>query len=430
MRLLPINVRHSQLTDDYKYFAQERCSMVQTLLQSDQAKHFSTPYGFAWLSTDNEALKAIKMAAQEKQALKPDFVVLVGIGGSSLGTRALYEALRHTLPPAPLFYHADTIDPIVTQQLLTIIEMHLQQGAIPLVVLVTKSGTTLETLVNAACILDLIKKYIPQPYSHYVVAITEKDSQLWQWAQQEKIMTLPVAVALSGRFSVFSAVGLFPLALMGIDIDQLCAGALVMQEWCLQTSDPDLNPAVRDALLLYTHYKEGRTIHNTFVFSPVLVGLAHWYSQLLAESIGKRYTVQKEEVNTGIVPITSVATNDLHAQFQLYMGGPDTMVTSFLQASSSPSPVVIPQHPLAGERAGKGIGQIQSAIFAGVIESYVKNKRPFVVYDFLAITPHLLGQWMQLKMLSTVYVAALFNVDAFDQPEVESYKQAARRFAS
>jgi glucose-6-phosphate isomerase len=235
---------------------------------------------------------------------------------------------------------------------------------------------------------------------------------------------------VGGRYSVFSAVGLFPLMLAGIDTEKLLKGARVMHDRCIK-KDVSENPALASAALVYLHSQKGVSISNTFFFNPYLESVGKWYRQLMGESIGKKYSIEGKEVNAGITPIVSVGSTDLHSMVQLYLGGPKNKFTTFVYAPGNSKEIVVPKDlvfpSLAEGLPGKELSEIMSAIFNGVKEAYKKNNLPFVEVVLEDTSEYTLGQFLQFKMFEIMYLARLFEVNAFDQPNVEDYKKETRR---
>ena len=371
---------------------------------------------FMNLPHDHTMHDYIMSVVEAKKALKPTLLLVIGIGGSNLGTLAVHEALHgiyyNQKNPALKFYCADTIDTQRARDLLFLVEQELKQNNSIIIALITKSGTTTETLINASLFVNLLKKYKPQNYAEYLVIITDQNSPLWHVGKQEQCAVLEIPTAVGGRYSVLSAVGLFPLGLLGVDIKKLCSGAREAR------SD---NAAI-SAALLFAHYSTGKNIHDTFLFGPDLGALGAWYRQLMGESLGK--------LHAGITPTVSLGTVDLHSVAQLYLGGPLDKFTTFV-TQTPPQELIIPATIFADLKpvgAGKSIGSLQKAIFNGVWAAYYKEHRPFVTFDLGVITPEVLGQFLYTKMLEIVFLAHLMKVNPFDQPQVELYKKEAQKF--
>lgn len=374
-----------------------------------------------------EIISSITTLAHEKQALQPTLLVVIGIGGSSLGALAVYEALYAQSNGIRLLC-ADTVDATLTQDLYEAVREELQQGGQVLLMIVSKSGKTTETLVNAALFVELLKEQRPQTYQDFVVVITDSGSPLWDIAETKGYAKLEIPQHIGGRFSVFTAAGLFPLAMAGIEIEQFCAGAEQAQRDTAQIDEK--NHAATSAAVLYHQYQAGKHIHDTFVFTPYLASFGAWYRQLLGESIGKRHNKQGNEVCVGITPTVSVGSNDLHSVAQLYLGGPYDKITTFVHLAGV-SLLKIPQNEFSVvdgvQLAGKSISVVQDAIFVGTCEAYVQDGRPFMHIELEDLHAFELGYLMQIKMFEIIYLGFLLDINVFDQPQVELYKKVTRQ---
>ena len=297
-------------------------------------------------------------------------VLILGIGGSSLGAKAVYSALRKKLTCEAVFI--ETIDPELPKLRFPLEEI--------LVVVISKSGKTLETKVN-----------LSRLFSRY--PILEKNTVYISSVLHEG-MFLPIPEKVGGRYSVFSAVGLFPLMMLGVDIFALLEGAMLARKDCL---DPDLrsNPAVLSASLAYTHYEMGKTIDVSFFFHSQLENLGKWWCQLTAESLGKD--------GKGVTPLNSIATQDLHSMLQLYLDGPKDKYTEFVYSETEFSREI-------------------AKMLEGVEVSYHKRDLPFSDVILDSLSEKELGYYMQYKMMETLYLAQLLGVNPFGQPAVEEYK--------
>lgn len=388
-----------------------------------------TPYIFASIPSDVSIIERVREVVEQKKILQPTVLLLIGIGGSSLGTRAVYEALHGTYysKKQPMrFLCADTIDVALTRDTYQLIEEELRNGGRVLLVVVSKSGKTTETLVNAALFFELIKQYFPQNYRDYVVIITDMHSPLWDLACKKRYAVLEIPKNVGGRFSVFSAVGLFPLAMLNVAIEGLLAGAQQATQQALSASTENISAI--SAAIVYAQYGAGKSIHDTFIFAPFLAQVGAWYRQLMGESIGKRYDKHNKEVLVGMTPTVSVGSNDLHSIVQLYLAGPYDKITTFVAIQESAS-LHIPENYFSRidiVSAGKSIAAVQQAIFEGTRTAYLQDQRPFVTVQLEERSAFELGQFLQMKMFEIVWLGYLLDINVFDQPQVELYKKVTR----
>lgn len=417
IELHPVVPTQSDYATDMIY---DELARIQQALE----KGYETPYGSLYSVIDKEALGTAEQLCKKLQALSPSLLMLVGIGGSNMGTLALLHALgkKSTLE----FACADTIDDRYTSALIRQFRQTLAQGKRVILCIVTKSGTTPETAINGALFLEVLKEYHPHDYAQYVVTITDEGSPLYLTAQKEGYATLVIPQQVGGRYSVFTVVGLLPLALMGIDIRALCKGGARGLKAALAKGN--INEVAHNTRALYLHYKGGYVIHNVFVFSPYLVLLAHWYKQLIGESLGKQHTTAGELAEVGFTPVVSLGTTDLHSVAQLYLAGPRNTFTTFLFFEDEQAELQVPKNLLSALVPGmahRSVTEVKSAIVQGTIAAYNKQKRPSLVQG-VEHTEESLGAFMIQKMVETMLLGRLFDINPFDQPAVELYKEETR----
>lgn len=347
-----------------------------------------------------------------------------------MGTLAVEQALRgvyaNTTRQGIAFYCADTIDTDQTYQLCAIARDFLENGREIVLNIVSKSGTTTETLVNASIFVDLLRSYRPETYHDWVVITSDEGSPLMEYAEQHDVTSLTIPQQLGGRFSVLSAVGMFPLALLGVDIDALQAGAREATQACLE--DHEENPAMLSAIILYQHYAHGRNIHDTFLFAPGLRCVGEWYRQLMGESIGKKKGKDDQTIRVGITPTVSVGTLDLHSVAQLYLAGPYDKFTTFVYTKQHSNGVTIPDAGFVHKLpvSGRSVAEVKDAVLKGVKRAYQGEDRPYVSLAMADTSETSLGQLLQFKMFEIVYLGILLQINPFDQPQVELYKQETR----
>lgn len=372
------------------------------------------------LPFDRTLLREVKAQVLRMGSSVQD-VVIVGIGGSSLGAQAVYEALVTTRVLKRMHF-LDTVSPVklreVTEQLL----VHKSERAY-VVCVISKSGTTTETVANAMALEAALKRKHPRCLERFV-AITDEGSCLWGRAKDMDIPVLAIPTSVGGRYSVMSAVGLFPLSLVGVDVRALVRGAKK------SVQDNTQDGAQISAAITHHFWKRGRTIKDTFVFNPELETLGKWERQLVAESLGKRHHLDGKEVRAGITPTVSVGSVDLHSMAQLYIGGPHDKISTFVHAPWSRD-IHTPSHSsfdgLVDDVASASFNDMMNAMRLGTEAAYRKNDHPYTEIMFERLSEQELGYYLQFRMLETMYLGKLMRVNAFDQPAVEEYKAVTRR---
>jgi glucose-6-phosphate isomerase len=226
---------------------------------------------------------------------------------------------------------------------------------------------------------------------------------------------------VGGRYSVFSAVGIVPLTLLGLDVSALHEGARAAIQASLR---PHRNPALELAAALAEHYARGVRVHDFFAFHSELETLGKWHRQLLAESVGK--TREHDHERIGFHASVVIGSTDLHSVGQLIFGGPRNRFATFVTVPSlwrdeTPIPA---DGPFAAEAlTGNAVGAIPRAIFEGTARAYSAQGLPYASIELADCTERELGACMGLSMVSVMLLGKFLGVNVFDQPAVELYKQ-------
>lgn len=359
-----------------------------------------------------------------------NFVVL-GIGGSALGPIAVQQALNHLqyndLPRekrgGPRLFVLDNVDPERMAAVLDVIDVKKTVFNV-----ITKSGSTSETMSQLLIVTELLKKNVGQDISRHLVATTDKaKGNLIRIAKQENLTTFIVPDGVGGRFSELCPVGLLAAAVCGIDIQELLAGAAYMDALTGE-KEPLRNPACVLGALQVLAMKKGMNIHVMMPYADSLKYISDWYAQLWAESLGKKYGRNGAEVHTGQTPVKALGVTDQHSQVQLYTEGPFDKVVTFLTVEKYRCVTVIPEgyadipdvHFLSGHTHNELIAAEQAAT------AYALSKSGHVNYAITMpeVNPFTVGELLYLFEVATAYAGELLNIDAFDQPGVEEGKKA------
>ena len=230
--------------------------------------------------------------------------------------------------------------------------------------MISKSGGTTETIANFEVLLDIYRQIRPHDWHELIVVTTGYKSKFWDAAQSLGIDTLVLQDNVGGRYSVLSAVGLFPLGLGHIDIVSLLNGARVARDTYIKAKG-EKNAPLLSAATLFAAQKKKKSIHDTFLFAKDLMYLGNWYRQLMGESIGKEHDRDKKQVFAGMNPTTSVGSVDLHSVAQLYLGGPADKITTFVTLDDWPFDVEVPTTsvlpPMVEDMRGKTFSQVDAS---------------------------------------------------------------------
>ena len=375
--------------------------------------------GFWSLPADAE-VRDPAIALGEELARRWENVVVLGIGGSSLGAKAVISALggpfhnlksREERKGARVFF-PDNSDPATFASLLGILDLSKT-----CFLAITKSGGTAETLSQ----LLVVRERLGAKAKEQVVAVTDPASgALRKIAEAEGWRTLPVPPKVGGRFSVLTAVGLVPIAAAGLDARGLCAGADAMRRRC---EEPALrrNPAY---LLAGLHHlfdtKKGRDVHVLFPYADALRDVGDWYVQLWAESLGK-------DDRTGPTPIRAVGATDQHSMLQLLMEGPQDKLVTFVAVDRPAADLELPaawtDHDALAYLGGKKMSQLIEAERVGTAAALAQAGRPSLTLRMERIDAGGVGELLFLWEAATAFAGFLYGVDPFDQPGVEISKK-------
>lgn len=373
-----------------------------------------------------------------------DRVVILGIGGSYLAARALFEALRpqhHNELPAEarlniprISFAGNHVDNDALQELLdllqnTCVDPDLRQERWGMIV-ISKSGGTLETALAYRVLRKEMADYygLHSPYlKQLTIPITGASGKLQALLRAEgftdrDFFTIPDDVG--GRYSVFTPVGLVPAAVMGLDVRALLLGAAAMTRRFLE--EPfDQNPVLQFAAVNYlmaaVHHKSTRVLS---VWSQKLEALGLWYDQLLSESLGKQ--------GQGATPITTVQTRDLHARGQQHQeGSRDKIINNLVVTNPRTQALRVgmadnDQDEL-NQFSRKSVPDILKAAFDGTNQAYHDVARPTANILVPQLTEHTMGQLLQMLMLATVVEGRLLGINPYGQPGVEAYKRNMKR---
>lgn len=350
-------------------------------------------------------------------------VFLVGIGGSSLGTDAVFRAVSARGSDVVLTIFDTVSDARILRAVRMLAERKIPKDKVAIVI-ISKSGSTTETITNSALLLSALEKHYSDTMVSRTVVITDDGSALDTLAQDIGYEVFHLPHAIGGRYSVFSNVGIIPLTLLRVDVDAFLRGAHEKIDALLLDGNTD---AIHVAHLLARTRVRGITTLDTFVFDSPLKAYAEWRRQLLAESLGKSVDKKGAEGVFGPLPTVSTAA-DLHSVAQLYLSGARCIHTDFITLKTY-GDTTIPLHPLLKVipyLEGKTTTDVSEALVRGVLEAYKDQKLSYSEYCLEAINEYEIGALMASNMLETMYAASCMNVDAFNQPNVELYKTKTR----
>ena len=388
-----------------------------------------------WLNAGNHAQLAEALMAYAKTTHgKYDDLVVLGIGGSSLGGLALLKALLHPYwnnlstearKGYPRFHFVDNVDGDVLSGLLDVLDLNRT-----LVNVVSKSGTTAETMAAFMLLKNRLEGVLANPETqlkqHLVFTTDNNKGILRELATELDVTSFEVPDDVGGRFSVFSAVGMLPAAICGLDVVEFQRG---IQAYEPVAANPNLleNPVAQNALYQMLFYQAGKPISVLMPYSTRLAFVADWYVQLWAESLGKAQNLRGETVNVGPTPVKAVGATDQHSQIQLYNEGPFDKVVTFIALDEPDTNLVIPDSlpsvSALGYLANQSFHKLLSSEFLATKASLKRNQRPNCTITLPKLDSFYFAQLLYALEVQTALAGAFLGIDPFNQPGVELGKQ-------
>jgi glucose-6-phosphate isomerase len=371
---------------------------------------------------DAARLQALEDAARGGRE-DSEVCVVVGIGGSYLGARAVLDALGGVSPGSPEILFAGT--GLCASALRPVLDA--VAGRDFRLVVISKSGTTLEPAVSFRILRGLLQeRYGAAGAAARIDAVTDGSrGALRRMADENGWRSWVIPRDVGGRFSVLTPVGLLPLAMAGLDIRALVSGAADMREAC-RSDDLRANPAHLYAATRYALYERGFHTEVLATFHSGLATIGEWWKQLYGESEGKD--------GKGIFPASTVYTTDLHSLGQYVQDGRRDLLETFLVVRRDEPAITVPPDPggAAGQDGldylvGERLDTINWKAFEGTREAHGEGGVPCLSLSLDAITPGAVGALLYMFEKGVAVGGRLLGVNPFDQPGVEAYKRAMFR---
>jgi len=347
------------------------------------------------------------------KTVKQKNIVVIGIGGSTLGSYAIYKFLKHSKKLTKKLYFLETTDPIDIASKVNAIDLEDT-----LFIVISKSGTTIETISIFKYINSLVKCD-----KNNTLVVTESDSKLNEYAKVNEIRTFEIPKNVGGRFSVFSAVGLLPLSIVGIDIDELLNGAREVYDSFF--NQKETYARVLKKARFFVEYKNSFNINVVFSYSSRLEGFNKWYIQLWGESLGK---IDVNRSRQGLTPIGIIGPIDQHSFLQLIVEGKRDKTVTVIKVYDFDSDLKIPHVELEGLCELDYLDNIEFSSLINkqadaTIESINNlNDIPCDVITIDGVSEKSCANLMYEYELLTSVCAKFMYIDAYDQPGVEAGK--------
>ncbi|MFN8575665.1 MAG: glucose-6-phosphate isomerase [Candidatus Sericytochromatia bacterium] len=360
-----------------------------------------------------------------------DIFISLGIGGSYLGAKALFDALkspyynelsrekRNNRPR--IYFEGNNLDSDSINYLFDLLPSK-NTGDVRdkfSVAVISKSGTTIETALSFRLFQEKSKEFYGNEHNKYIIAITDQaKGKLKDISDKENYESFVIPDNVGGRYSVLTPVGLLPAAVIGIDIEQLIAGAKYMKQIC-ESDNIKENPAIMYAVIQYLSYKKGKNISAMAAWAKCLESVGFWYDQLSAESLGKD--------GQGRVPFTIVNNRDLHSRGQELQDGEHNTVVTNLFIQKSNRDITFTKNELDLDSLnyldGKTVKSMQFGALEGTNYAYASAQRPTMNILIPELNEFTLGQLFYMFEVSTVIEGYLNDINPLDQPGVEAYKK-------
>ena len=424
MKALKINTDNLQnfvSKDDINNFQGELNKHHQSIL--DKTGKGNDFLGWVSLPSDitEEHLADIKQTADQIRA-NVDYLVVIGIGGSYLGAKAVIEALKNSFSDfqegneTKILYAGQNLSEDYLAELLAFLEDKKYA-----ICVISKSGTTTEPAVAFRLLKKQLEEKIGKEAAQkLIVAITDKErGALKVLANQENYKTYIVPDDVGGRYSVLTPVGLLPIAVAGFDIQALVQGARDMQSLCLSSANMETNPAALYAASRNALLQKGFDIEMLINFSPKLMYFTEWWKQLYGESEGKEHK--------GIFPAGANFTTDLHSMGQYIQEGRRVIFETLISVEKAHHSVNVPEddQDLDGLNylAGKPVEFVNQMAEKGTVLAHLDGGVPNIKISIEQIDEYALGQLIYFFELACAYSGYILGVNPFDQPGVEAYKK-------
>ena len=342
--------------------------------------------------------------------------VVVGIGGSYLGARCVIEALRPPTDAKPeILYAGHNLSASYAEHLLSVLEKRDFS-----VNVISKSGTTTEPAVLFRMIRNVLeKKYGEAEGLKRVIATTdEHKGTLRDLATKFGLKSYPIPDDVGGRYSVFTAVGLLPIAVAGIDIEQLLAGARDLRAKCVKTPF-ETNPVLQYAAARHLLYQKGKQIEVFANFQPQLHYLSEWLKQLFGESEGKE--------GKSVFPAACDYTTDLHSMGQYVQEGLRTLFETFIAVEKTSESITVPTDPQNADGlnflAGKPLEEVNRMAYEGTRIAHADGGVPNFTWRMPELNAYHLGGLLYAFEVACAVSGLLNGINPFNQPGVEAYKK-------
>jgi glucose-6-phosphate isomerase len=393
-------------------------------LESLNAKTGAGNDFLGWLSLPEDILSQLDKIEKTASHLRSvsDTTVVIGIGGSYLGARAVIEALSHTFSPLlntkhhEILYAGQNISEDYMSDLLNVLDERNYS-----IIVISKSGTTTEPAIAFRILKDHLEKKVGKALAaDRIIAITDSSrGALRSLAEANGYSTFSIPDDIGGRYSVLTPVGLLPVAVSGLDIRAIVKGAAVMEEATRKNKVASSNPSLMYAAARNLILQSGRSVEILVGFTPQLHYFSEWWKQLYGESEGKE--------GKGIFPASVDFTTDLHSLGQYIQEGQRLMFETIISVRTTHRKITIPLEKDDSDQlnylAGKRLSEVNLSAEAGTILAHNDGNVPVLKIDVPELDEFYIGQLIYFFELACAVSGYILDINPFDQPGVEAYKK-------
>ncbi|MCX6322390.1 MAG: glucose-6-phosphate isomerase [Bacteroidia bacterium] len=376
-----------------------------------------------WLSLPDDILNRLDKIEKTAKYIRSvsDTTVVIGIGGSYLGARAVIEALSHSFSPLLKTKHHDVIyagQNICEDYLSDLLE--ILDGRNYSIVVISKSGTTTEPAIAFRILKDHLERKVGKTKAtERIIAITDaRKGALRSLAETNGYETFIIPDNIGGRYSVLTPVGLLPIAISGLDIRMLVSGAKAMEELTRNNKNAASNPSLLYAAARNLILQSGKSIEIMVGFTPKLHFLAEWWKQLFGESEGKD--------GKGIFPASVDMTTDLHSLGQYIQDGQRILFETMISVKNPVKKLTIPAEKDDSDQlnylAGKRLSEVNHNAETGTTLAHNDGNVPIITITIPALDEYYTGQMIYFFEIACAISGYILDVNPFDQPGVETYK--------
>lgn len=410
-----------ELNADFRNHTQRVFNIISNLYNSKTNPALMT----GWLNLPNDTKmydEISNFVSKIKSEEKYEHLLVLGIGGSSLGAQALTEAIN-----TPLWNRLskgkrkgfltvdfiDNLDPVIIRTILSRLKLNKT-----LFVVISKAGSTPETIVP----MLIAKEWTGENfYKQCVFVTTSGKGLLFEISQKNSIPLFPIPENVGGRYSVFSPVGLLPAALCGINLNEIRAGILEADRLSKE-NDLKLNLSATIALCAHFSYLAKRNIFVLMPYSTCLKRFVDWFIQLWAESLGKN--------GKGSTPLSAIGATDQHSQLQMFNEGLPDKLFCFLKINKHKRDLTIPDFLVESSQfspyASRKVGQILNIELEATRKALTENKKPNFTITIPELDEYYISQLMYIFEMAVAIAGYLLEVNPFDEPGVELAKKYTR----